>query len=249
MRIVVCEDEQIYQEAIVNAIEQWKCSSRHSDVEISVFSSSEDLLEKLERGAKIDLLFIDIQISGEMNGVELARRIREAHLDMTIVFCTNYSEYVFEGYTVHALRFLKKPVVQEDIDFCCGYVYDRLALQSDQTLTIVSSGKRYALRHMEILCIEAKLHSLLISTTVRSDPLRITAKFSDIQRTLPESQFVQCHRSYIINIAHVRMLTRTECTLSNNMSIPISRTYSAEVEQTFDRYHQGEHVKYDLDGV
>jgi hypothetical protein len=45
------------------------------------------------------------------------------------------------------------------------------------------------------------------------------------------------------------MLTRTECTLSNDMNIPISRTYSAEVEEIFDRYHQGGHVKYDLDGV
>lgn len=246
MRIVVCEDELIYQRAITDGIGRWQAASGHMDVEMSVYSSSEDLLERLDRDAKVDLLFIDIQIPGEMNGIELARKIREKHLDMTIVFCTNYSEYVFEGYTVHALRFLKKPVVQEDIDFCCGYVYDRLALQSDQTLTVISSGKRYALRHMEILCIEAKLHSLLISTTVRSDPLRITAKFSDIQRTLPESQFVQCHRSYIINIAHVRMLTRTECTLSNGISIPISRTYAAGVEQAFDGYHQGGGVNHAL---
>ena len=249
MKIVVCEDEPIYQKAITDAIERWQESSGHLDVELSVYSSSEDLLERLDRDAKVDLLFVDIQIPGEMSGIELARRIREKQLDMTIVFCTNYSEYVFEGYTVHALRFLKKPVMQEDIDFCCSYVYDRLALQSDQTLTVISSGKRYALRHMEILCIEAKLHSLLISSTVSSEPLRISAKFSDIQRTLPESQFVQCHRSYIINIAHVRMMTRTKCTLSNNMSIPISRTHSTEVERSFDRYHQGGHTKYDLDGV
>ena len=239
MRIVVCEDELIYQTAITDAIQRWQNTTGHRDVELKVYSSSEDILDRLDRDAKIDLLFIDIQIPGEMNGVELARKIREKHLDMTIVFCTNYSEYVFEGYTVHALRFLKKPVLQEDIDFCCSYVYDRLALQSDQTLTVTSAGKRYALRHMEILCIEAKLHSPLISATVSGEPLRISAKFSDIQRSLPENLFVQCHRSYLINIAHVRMLTRTECILSNGASIPISRTYAASVEQAFDRYHQG----------
>ena len=94
MKIVICEDEQMYQKEIVEAIGRWKAASDHEDIELSLFSSSEDLLDHLEHGAEVDLLFVDIQIPGEMNGVELARKIREAHLDMTIVFCTNYSEYV-----------------------------------------------------------------------------------------------------------------------------------------------------------
>lgn len=249
MKIVICEDEQMYQKEIVEAIGRWKAASDHADIELSLFSSSEDLLDHLEHGAEVDLLFVDIQIPGEMNGVELARKIREAHLDMTIVFCTNYSEYVFEGYTVNALRYLKKPVAQEDINYCCSYVYNRLAIRNDHALTLFSAGKRYVLRHIEIRCIEARLRSLLFYTTLSDEPLRINAKLTDIQSSLPENLFILCHRSYIVNIAHVRMLTRTDCTLSNDMSIPISRTYSAEVEEIFDRYHQGGHVKYDLDGV
>lgn len=249
MKIVICEDEQMYQKEIVDAIGRWKVSSDHADIELSVFSSSEDLLEYLEHGAQVDLLFADIEIPGEMNGVELARKIREAHLDMTIVFCTNYSEYVFEGYTVNALRYLKKPVAQEDISYCCSYVYNRLAIRNDHALTIFSAGKRYVLRHIEIRCIEAHLRSLLFYTTLSDEPLRINAKLTDVQSNLPESMFVLCHRSYIVNIAHVRTLTRTECVLSNDESIPISRTYANDVNQAFDRYHQGGFVKNDVDGV
>ena len=91
MRIVVCEDEPFYQTAIAEAIERWQSASGHTDVELSVFSSSEDVLEAIEHEAEIDLLFVDIQIPGEMSGIDLARRIREACLDMTIVFCTNMS--------------------------------------------------------------------------------------------------------------------------------------------------------------
>ena len=130
MRVVVCEDEPFYQTAIAEAIERWQSASGHTDVELSVFSSSEDVLEAIEHEAEIDLLFVDIQIPGEMSGIDLARRIREACLDMTIVFCTNYNEYVFEGYTVNALRYLKKPVSQEDINYCCSYVYNRLAIRN-----------------------------------------------------------------------------------------------------------------------
>lgn len=161
MRIVVCEDEPFYQTAIAEAIERWQSASGHTDVELSVFSSSEDVLEAIEHEAEIDLLFVDIQIPGEMSGIDLARRIREACLDMTIVFCTNYNEYVFEGYTVNALRYLKKPVSQEDINYCCSYVYNRLAIRNDHALTLFSGGKRYVLRYIEIRCIEARLRNLL----------------------------------------------------------------------------------------
>ena len=78
MRIVVCEDEPFYQTAIAEAIERWQSASGHTDVELSVFSSSEDVLEAIEHEAEIDLLFVDIQIPGEMSGIDLARRIREA---------------------------------------------------------------------------------------------------------------------------------------------------------------------------
>ena len=80
MRIVVCEDEPIYQTAITEAIDHWQSVSGHTDVELSVFSSSEDVLEAIEHEAEIDLLIVDIQIPGEMSGIDLARRIREACL-------------------------------------------------------------------------------------------------------------------------------------------------------------------------
>lgn len=82
MRIVICEDEPVYQTAIAEAIERWQRASGHTDVELSVFSSSEDVLEAIEHEAEIDLLFVDIQIPGEMSGIDLARRIREACLDI-----------------------------------------------------------------------------------------------------------------------------------------------------------------------
>lgn len=249
MKIVICEDEPRYQSALAEAISRWQAACGHTDIELSVFSSSEDLLETLDRGVEIDLLFVDIQIPGEMNGVELARRIRSDHLDVAIVFCTNYSEYVYDGYTVNALRYLQKPAAQQDVDFCCSYVHNRLAIRSDQALTIVSGGKRYALRHIEIRCIEAQLRTLLFSTTLSAEPLRIGGRLSEIRARLPGGLFALCHRSYIVNIAHVRMITRTACILSDGSSVPVSRTYANAVAEAFDRYHQGGCAPHDLSDI
>lgn len=248
MRISICEDELTYQIAIQNAIQHWQAVTHHDDIEISVFPSSDDMIDQLDKSWETDLLFIDIQLQGETTGIDLAHKIREMQLDTTIVFCTNYNQYVYEGYAVNALRFLRKPIEDSDIFYCCNYVYSRLTIRDSNTLAIISSGKRYVLRYAEIRYIEARAHNLYISTTANSSPLKLNASLSDILSSLPSRIFVLCHRSYIVNIAHIRMLTRTECLLSNNEKIPISRTYTAVINAAFDRYHQGGVTCYGMDG-
>lgn len=249
MKIVVCEDEHVYQVALQQSISLWQQATGHTDVEIAFYSSSEELLEQFERKMEVDLFFIDIQIPGELNGIDLARKIRETNLDVTIVFCTNYNEYVYDGYTVNALRFLQKPVVDDEIFFCCNYVYNRLIIKSPNSLVFFSSGRRFVLRYAEIKFLEIKAHHLFLSTTIQPAPFKINTQLMDIMSELPKDLFVMCHRSYAVNIAHVRMLTRTECLLLDNESIPISRTYMNEVNQAFDRYHQGRIFHYGMDDI
>lgn len=249
MKIVICEDELVYQIALKQAIRHWQMTSGHSDVQVSLFNSSEELLDLFERKLDADLVFIDIQFPGELNGLELAQRIRETHSDITIVFCTNYGEYVYDGYTVNALRFLKKPINEADVSFCCNYVYNRLTLKNSNILTIYSSGRRYALRYAEIRFLEVKSHNLFISTTISSQPFKLNARLSDILSELPKSLFILCHRSYVVNVAHIRMITRNECLLINDESIPVSRTYMNDVSRAFDHYHQGGVSCYGLDDI
>ncbi len=249
MRIVICEDEPVYQASLKQAIGRWQRASGHSDIEVLAYSSSEDLLEQVERKLEADLFFIDIQIPGELNGVDLARKIRETDLDVTIVFCTNYSEYVYEGYTVNALRFLRKPVDPRDVFFCCEYAYKRSLVSNANTLTVVSAGRRTVLRYAEIIFLETQGHSLYIRSTVAPEPIKLNARLSDVMAELPKELFAFCHRSYAVNVAHIRMLTRTMCLLFNGESLPISRTYMNDVTQTFDRYHQGGVCEHGMDRI
>ena len=102
MHVVICDDEPCFQEAVVNAVKKWMCTSGHYDIRCTVFSSSEDLLERWSNGLSIDLLFLDIEIPGEISGMALAQKIRDTDHNLPIVFITNYLNYVYEGYVVGA---------------------------------------------------------------------------------------------------------------------------------------------------
>ena len=88
MHVVICDDEPCFQEAVVNAVKKWMCTSGHSDIRCTVFSSSEDLLERWSNGLSIDLLFLDIEIPGEISGMALAQKIRDTDHNLPIVFIT-----------------------------------------------------------------------------------------------------------------------------------------------------------------
>lgn len=249
MHIIICDDAILYRSAIQQAIENWSKASNHADIQVSAFHSSEDLLEFFIKGAKADLLFLDIEIPHELSGLQLAYKIREVCSDVAIVFVTNYDEYVYEGYAVNALRFLRKPVLYDDIFFCCSYVYNRLSLNQANSVALYSGNIRFTLRYLEILYIEAHSHTLYIFTTNQSSPIKIASKLTDVIKMLSDQLFVFCHRSYIVNIAHIRLLTRTKIILSNGSEIPVSRTYVEKLNDSFDRYFRGGIIKNGLDNI
>lgn len=249
MHILICDDELLYRAAIEQAVTNWSKASGHFDYQMHSFHSSEELLSHISANPEADLLFLDIKIPGELSGLELARSIRKTGSDIAIVFISNYDEYVYEGYTVDALRFLRKPVMDDDIFFCCSYVYNRLALTRANSIAIQTSRAKLTLKHLEILYIEVFSHTLYIHTTGHSSPLKIYMKLSDMKKLLPEELFVLCHRSYIVNIAHIRLITSSKVTLSNGEQIPVSKTQASSLNHSFDAYFRGGHISDGLDSI
>ena len=70
-------------------------------------------LDAQEKGS-IAYAFLDIKLRG-MSGIELAKDIRERSPETKVIFCTAYSDYAMEAFSVHAVGYLLKPVSEGDI--------------------------------------------------------------------------------------------------------------------------------------
>ena len=237
MQVVICEDEVGYLKEIQSAIDRWAEMSHH-DVFCESFSSSEELLEQWEKGLQIDLLFLDIQIPGKIDGMSLARKIRETNLSMSIVFVTNYTNYVYEGYTVNAMRFLRKPVRNEDIYECLEIAQHQHAILKKESIVVDARNGQFVLRFAEIVYIEACSHYLRVHLSHASNQPELRAKLSQFATLLSPQLFIQCHRGHIVNIMHIRKYTGKEVTLSNGETLPISPTYLQALKTAFSQYYQ-----------
>ena len=240
MQVVICDDEPVYVNAIRQAIERWTLETKHSDrIFISSFSSSEDLLEAWSNGMSIDLLFQDIQIPGELSGMEVARTIHTQDEYIQIVFITNYSEYAFEGYAVNALRYLRKPILQKDIDICLNIAWRQWSNCHDQFLTMMTASKSIHVPIAAIIYAEAVSHVLRIYTSDEIGVYEIRGTMEMLEKKLPQDAFVRCHRSYLVSLRHIRKYKNGSITISTRIEIPVGRKYLQTFSSKFRNYYQG----------
>lgn len=241
MNIVICDDEKYYQDAVINAIDNWTRIANYNNIRYQCFSSTEDLLEKWENGLHIDLIFLDIQIPGELSGMALAQKIRVSDQNITIVFITNYSNYVYEGYTVNALRYLRKPIQEQEVYSCLELAHRQFSLLQNSSILIETRDQSLVLRHADIIYIESQSHYLTFCLTYNMRPV-IRKKLSQLLLHLPSELFVQCHRSYLVNLAHIRRFTSNIITMSNNQTLPVSSTFSSALHIAFVHYYREERI-------
>jgi len=129
MRIAYCEDEPA-QAALVRAMILRWAESRKITAEVILYESAEEFLFKNETFL-YDVVFLDIAMR-QMNGVELARAIRQKDKNLPIAFLTADRTFAIEGYEVHAVRYLLKPVTAEKL----GSLLDELLEAAEKDMNL-----------------------------------------------------------------------------------------------------------------
>ena len=239
MRIAICDDDSEHLSYVSSAIKKWNVN-QDKQVICEEYKSCEDLLDDWEKGILYDLFFLDIQMMpDELSGMQLAKRIREANEHAVIVFITNFSDYVYEGYSVDALRYLRKPVVFSQIKECLDIAYNRWWLFQDNSIILEYKTQTYIFTYKAIIMIEAQGHYIKIFTTDKNSPVIIRDNIQNISQRLPHEVFVPCHRSYIVNLAYVSSFYRKMVHLTNGLEAPIAPKQIHNFQQKFNEYYQG----------
>ena len=82
--------------------------------ELRKFDRASEALDAVERGATPDVLFSDATMP-EINGVELAKRLKLRCPKLNVIFATGYDDYMRDALSLHASGYLKKPITAEDV--------------------------------------------------------------------------------------------------------------------------------------
>lgn len=233
MRIAICEDSAEHATILKEMIDRWAAKS-NAAVDVRYFVSAEDFIFHWPNDCQFDLAFLDIQMA-TIDGMQLAQHIRALDKAMLIVFTTGLKDYVFRGYEVNAFRFLIKPLKEQD---CCNALdkaWNCVKNKESETFVIMQENKSVRLYKDEIIHFEVQGHYVIAHTN--HDDYRYKEKLTHIETLLGEPHFCRCHRSYLVNLRHVRLINRDKVQMENMVSLPVSRNRWAALNECFVSFY------------
>lgn len=172
----------------------------------------------------VDAVFVDINMP-DMNGLDFVKVLPEMPL---VVFTTAYSEYAVESYRVRAVDYLLKPYTFEEFQRAAGYVQQQwLAKQkapvapADSDNVFLKVDYRYIRVSLKDIAFIEGMNEYLKIHLVSGDPYLVHTSFKQINNHLPEN-FLQVHRSYVVNVNHICEVERSVILLKGGKRISVS---------------------------
>ena len=224
LKIILCEDD-------IKEQQEWYQMLRHilfdkEDFEVKCYQDGWELIRAVEQDPDFyaDLILMDIRMP-RVDGIRTAQILREKQIETNVIFISFHSEYVFQGYEVHAYDYLLKPLTIQKLERSIQRYLGELGKNVRQHLTVGrrAGGGRIALKHVHYFVSDKrKIHAVLEPPHETVD---FYMKMGDLEALLQECGFLRCHQSFLINVHKVQAWDGSGVYISGQTRIPVSRKY------------------------
>lgn len=215
-RIAICDDSVKDAEFVQSIVNHW-AEARRITIRAEWFPSAERFLFRYAEDKDWDILLLDIEM-GDMDGVTMAKRVRQDNEAVQIVFITGYSDYIAEGYEVAALHYLMKPVNREKLMTVLDRAMEKRK-QEERCLNLESSGEMVRLPFYEIRYLDVRQNYVTIHA--KAD-YTVKRALGDFEKEL-DDRFCRVGRGMILNLKYIQRVTKTEVRLSDGTVLPLPR--------------------------
>lgn len=232
LEIAVCDDEKFYRERI-HALLQKYLSEHQLDGTIDIFCSGKEFLSQRGNAVKYDVVFMDINME-QTDGIETAMQIRAFWSNTYIVFVTAFIKYALDGYKVNAVRYIMKDTLDVAIPECMDAILQKMQLRQINFAFLEGEKRLYT---DNLLYVESKKHkSIFFYQEERLKTYQLYEKLDNIEKLLKDFGFLRIHKSYLVNVRHIRKINNYIATLSTGEELPVPRIRYQTVKREFVEY-------------
>lgn len=226
INVLLCDDDEISLQRLIGAITKTPLPSGFS-ISITTNTHSASLSDR--DLSKYQIMFLDIDMA-ERSGMDIARRVRDLHLDTIIIFVTNYPQFSLEGYEVRAFRYLLKQELEQKLP-----IYFRDAIfeipHSDKGLHFSANAEYYYVPYHDIIylgCDQRIIYLYTVKPLQNGD--HFYGKMEDLARELEPEGFLRIQKSYLVNMVHIKKLNYDRVILSNGKELSVSRKRYCQIK-------------------
>lgn len=235
MKIVICDDsieDMLKMEKLLNKYSD-SCPDIHFVLE--KYSDSERLYQQIQKKEPADIYLLDMVMPCK-DGIDIASLLRKLGDESVIIYITSSEDYALESYQVHAARYLLKPVRESDffeaLDFALSLTESKKRLvypvKTKDGLISVPYSK---IEYIENVSRTLDVH-LTDGTAIRSIFIRKSFD-QEIAILLESRNFIQVHKSFLINLKFVSKLMPDNILMESGKRIPVSKTRAPGVKKDY----------------
>lgn len=226
IRALIIDDEPLAHEVILHHLKQ------HQDIKVvgQCYNATEALVKLAKE--KIDLLFLDINMP-QLSGIEFLKVLANKP---QVIIISAYQDYAFEGFELDVTDYLLKPVSAQRLEQALNKVRNSVKqiTQADITnhqpqsivLKVGKEKRKYLLENISML--EAYGNYVKVYQGKTSDLANSTLK--QLIEQLPQTQFIQVQKSYIVNKMHVSAVDKDYVSLSECQKVKIGKSFKVAAQ-------------------
>ncbi|TND07257.1 MAG: response regulator of the LytR/AlgR family [Bacteroidetes bacterium] len=222
LRCAIIDDDNVFTEIIRHYI------SRVDFVDLAgVFNDCREASAALDL-TQVDFLFLDVEVPG-MSGIEMLQSMPVAP---PVVLISGKKEYGADAFDHDSIDYLHKPVLFERFQKSIHKVrryFEQVRQKNSKTqgsLFVRQERIWVRIQVSDILYIKANDNNVVLKTAERT--YKVHSALRELLAQLPESDFLQVHRSFIVQLNKIEKVDG-EVIEINNRTIPVSKTYLKEM--------------------
>ena len=211
-----------------------------------ILPRGEDALQQLE-SAQPDIILMDINLKGELDGVETAQEIYDRYQLPLIYLTANADDATFQrARSTKPYAFISKPFEQSDLQRSIELVISRLEDETtskplmtgttanddtfilDDRIFVKQRGRMVKIFIKDILYAEADRSYCKVYT--EQQEFLMTLSLKDFEERLQSEKFMRVHRSYVVNVTKIDEISDNHSSLIiGKTHVPVSRSFQKEI--------------------
>ncbi|MBQ9156119.1 MAG: response regulator transcription factor [Eubacterium sp.] len=208
------------------------------NAQVTLWEQTADMKEEISKECHYKIVFLSLE-KDALDIIEYSRRLQEVNPEIKVIFTSELNDSVFEVFQASPTYVLKKPLSVDHVKKSLQKAQRELDLSREKSFTVINKQGIFTIPYRDIYYVESDKRKLNIygeHGLVKS----INLKISDFLKYEHGIYFLQCHKSYAVNLMHISQLEKYEIALKNGMKLPISQSRYMETRSLYTNYLEEE---------
>ncbi len=236
IRFALCDDNQGALQSLKEKIELlMKKDYPKEPFFIYMYSSSTELELQMTEHDIADIFILDVDMP-VLNGFQLARHIQDCNAGAVLFFVSSHMEMASQGYSVHALRYVDKLHIEEELKPALDAAIQMTLERHEKYLLVNFDRITQRVLLDQIYCGVIENRKLMLYVRDETDPIRDKRGIQEVMEALNDLRFVQIHRGAFVNADYVKKIGTDSVELLNGMTLMASRRQLPEARRAIFRW-------------